>query len=529
MQELVFPRLFLPVVEREPDKVAVIGAYGQGYRATFGEHLDRVLRLRAGLEAGLGVTKGDRFAALADNSHRYLELWHAALFGGGIINPLNSRLSVPELEFILKDSGTQVIFVDSTFAPVVEQLRSSTDLDRVVLLDDGDSAHDVRYEDLLAAHDPIPVDEPDEDDVVVLMYTGGTTGDPKGVLLQQRAQVSTIYHMDFMYRYFTTDDVCLLNTPMFHVAGCLGLMGTPAAGNTALIVKGFDPQSTIAAVEEHGVTLMGLVPTMLAMILNHPDFAPEKFRTVRGIAYGGSPMPEALMNQVLAAFPESDLFQVYGMTEMAAVLTYLRTDDHRRGGPRTRSAGRVLPGVRVEIRDPFSGQPLSAGEVGEIVARSGSAMAGYWNRPAETERALRDDWYHTGDMGRLDENGYLFITDRVKDMIITGGENVYSIEVESALSTHPAVQQVAVIGVPSEQWGEAVHAIVMVREGQQVTEQELMDHARERVANYKVPKSVDLRTEPLPMSGAMKILKRELRKQYDAAGEHATATTADHS
>ncbi|WP_089314724.1 long-chain-fatty-acid--CoA ligase [Actinomadura mexicana] len=519
MQEANFPRLLIPVVERQPDHLAVIGAYDGGYRATYAEHLDRVLRLKAAFGRELSLAEQDRFAVLAGNSHRFLELWHAALFGAGVINPLNPRLAASELEFILRDSRTRVIFVDSEHAPVADRLRSTTGIEKVVLLDDGDLPHDIRYEDLVSAHAPAAADEPDEDDVVVLMYTGGTTGTPKGVLLQQRAQVSTIYHMDFMYRYFSHDDVCLLNTPMFHVAGCLGTMGTPAAGNVAVIQRSFDPASTIAAVEEHEVTLLGLVPTMISMLLAHPDFTPEKFRTVRGLAYGGSPMPEALIQRVLEVFPGCELFQVYGMTEMAAVLTCLRTAEHR--GERARSAGRALPGVRVEVHDPASGRPVPRGGVGEVVARSGSAMLGYWERPDETGHALRDGWYRTGDMGYLDDDGYLFLTDRLKDMIISGGENVYSTEVENVLSSHPAVQQAAVIGVPSEAWGEAVHAVVVVRDGHEVTEEELIGHARERLAGYKVPKSVELRTEPLPMSAALKVLKRELREEY-RAGDRST-------
>lgn len=514
VQELVFPRLYVPVVERTPDAVAVISDDGDGYRATFAQHLDRVLRLKRGLGEGLGLGKDDRYAVLAGNSHRYLELWHAALFGGGVINPLNTRLAPAELEYILSDSETRVVFADSTFAPVIEQLRDKLDLERIVLLDDGDAPHDLRYEDLVAGHEPAAPDEPDEEDLAVLMYTGGTTGLPKGVLLQQRALTVNLYHLDFAYRYFTTDDVCLVSTPMFHIAGCLGVMGIPASGNTVVLQNGFHPGRTIAAAETYGVTLLGVVVTMLAMVLDHPDFAPEKFSALRCIGYGGSPMPSALQARVLDLFPDVELVQLYGMTETSAVLTCLRPSDHRAGGDRVRSVGRPLPGVRIRIQDPETDAVLPAGQAGEIVAQSGSAMVGYHHLEEETARALRNGWYHTGDMGYVDEAGYLFITDRVKDMIVTGGENVYSVEVENALASHPAVQQVAVIGIPSEQWGEAVHAVVVLRPDTSASEDELKAHVRERLAGYKVPKSIEFRTDPLPLSAAMKVLKRELRAPY---------------
>ena len=518
MKELVFPRLLEGALAQYPDRVAVVGEYGdERYQATYAEHIDRVLRLKRALAEGLDVAATDRFAVIADNSHRYLELWHAALFGAGIVTPLNSRLAEPELEYILNDAGVETVFVDTAHAAVIERLRGSTEVRTVVLLDDGEGVHDIRYEALISGHEPAVDGEPDEDDIAILMYTGGTSGRAKGVQLSQRSQVLNIYHMDFMYRYFGAEDVFLMNTPMFHVAGCLGLMGMPSAGGRVVILPGFEPGSTIEAIERHRVTRIGGVSTMLAMLFAHPDFSPDRLRSLRAIAYGGAPMPEDLMSRLLAAFPDCDLFQVYGMTEMSAVLTSLRTDDHRAGGERVRSAGRVLPGVRIEIRDPATDRPLPAGEVGEIVAQCGAAMTGYWGQPEATATAFRDGWYHTGDMGRLDEGGYLYVTDRLKDMIVTGGENVYSIEVESALSTHPAVAQAAVIGIPSEQWGEAVHAVVVVRPDHQLSEQEVLDHLRPQLAGYKLPKSVEMRTDPLPMSAAMKILKRELREEHQAA------------
>ena len=229
-------------------------------------------------------------------------------------------------------------------------------------------------------------------------------------------------------------------------------------------------------------------------------------------------MPSALLDQIIELLPDVSLSQTYGMTEASAVLTCLTPEDHRRGGDRLRSAGRALPGVELSIQDP-EGNVLPTGEVGEVCAKAGSFMVGYLDRPEETAAVMVDGWYRTGDAGRLDDEGYLHLVDRTKDMIVSGGENVYSTEVENAISTHPAVLQVAVIGIPSERWGEQVHAVVVPRPGATVTEAEIIAHAREAIAGFKVPKSVDIRTEPLPLSGAMKVLKRELREQYWAGRE----------
>jgi long-chain acyl-CoA synthetase len=231
-------------------------------------------------------------------------------------------------------------------------------------------------------------------------------------------------------------------------------------------------------------------------------------------------MPGALLEKLLSSFPDIDIYQGYGMTESAAVLTCLGPDEHRVGGARLRSAGRPLQGVVLSIQDA-DGTPVPPGETGEVCARAGNFMREYWKKPDATAEAFRDGWYHSGDAGYVDKDGYLFLVDRVKDMIVTGGENVYSVEVENAIASHPAVAQVAVIGIPSEKWGEAVHAIIVLREGAEVTEAEIIDYCREWIAGFKVPKSVEFRAEPLPLSGAMKVLKRELRAPYWEGRERA--------
>jgi long-chain acyl-CoA synthetase len=508
VKELVYHRLLLPAVDRNADRLGFIDG---DYTATFGEHLDRVGRLANAL-LGLGVSSGDRFAVMALNSHQFLECYHAAFLGAGVINPLNLRLAPKELEYILSDSGTKVCFTDAFFAPIIDKVRAAVGLEHVVMIGSGDAPHDAAYEDLLAnATSSIP-DEPEEDDPVVLMYTGGTTGLPKGVLLDHRAEMLNVYHVNQLWS-FRADDVFLHQTPMFHAASMGGMLGVPSGGGQSVFLPLFDPGRVMELAEQHNVTATVMVPTMIGMMLNHPEFRPERLASLRMLTYGASPMPAALLDRLLDLFPNLDIYQGYGMTEASAVLTALGPEEHRAGGPRLQSAGLPLPGIALSIQDP-EGNILSPGETGEVCARAGNFMREYWNKPDATEDAFRGGWYHSGDAGYLDEGGYLFLVDRVKDMIVTGGENVYSVEVENAIASHPEVVQVAVIGIPSDKWGEAVHAIVVVEEGAEVSEDAIIAHCREWIAGYKVPKSVEFRAEPLPLSGAMKVLKRDLRAPY---------------
>ncbi|MEM8905793.1 MAG: AMP-binding protein [Actinomycetota bacterium] len=520
MKELVYPRLLLPAAESMADRPSMVSGE---YRATLGEHTERVLHLCGALGGELGVVPGDRFAVMALNSHQYIELWHAAFLGAGIINPLNLRLAPPELAYILADSGTEVVFTDGFFAPLVAAAIAAAEeplpIRHVVLIGDGeyDGAHD--YETLLAAATPATPIEPEELDPVVLMYTGGTTGLPKGVLHDQRAQILNTYHAGF-YIDFMGGMTWLHQTPMFHAASTSAILSIPATGGRSVVIPLFDPPGVIALIEAEHVTGTVMVPTMVNMVLAHEDYAPEKLASLDLLVYGASPMPAATLDRLMSDLPDLDFINGYGMTEAASTASFLLPSDHVPGSPRLRSAGRPVYGSQFSIRDD-AGEPVPTGQTGEVWLRSGSIMREYWNKPEQTAASLAGGWYHTGDAGYLDEEGYLFLVDRVKDMIVTGGENVYSIEVENALSTHPAVAQVAVIGIPDEKWGEAVHAIVVPNEGVEASPDELIEHARERIAGYKVPKSVDFRSEPLPLSGAMKVLKRDLRAPYWEGHESA--------
>ncbi|MEX0874459.1 MAG: long-chain-fatty-acid--CoA ligase [Actinomycetota bacterium] len=510
VKELVYHRQLIPSVARNATKTAMIDG---PYRATFEQHFERVCRLANALGSELGVKRDDRVGILALNSHAFVELYQACFMGGGIINGLNIRLAPKELEFILQDSGSKVVLTDAMFAGVIEQIRPNLpDLEKVVLIGEGDAAHDVRYEDLVAAGSTDIPPETEESDPVILNYTGGTTGLPKGVLIDQRAGTLHNYRV-FLAIDIDKDEIYLNQTPMFHGASVFSVVGTATVGGTLASIPAFDPKVVMDAIETHQVTGTTMVPTMIGMTFSHPDFDPSRFASLRLLAYGASPMPEALLTKVMELLPQVELYQAYGMTEATAVTTVLTPEDHRRGGTLLRSAGRAVPGVQITIQDP-QGKILPSGEVGEVCMTSGSYLREYWKRPEETAQTFRGGWYHSGDAGYLDEEGYLFLVDRVKDMIVSGGENIYTSEVENAISKHPAVLQVAVFGIPSERWGEAVHAVIVLHETATATEDEIIAHTRDWIAGYKVPRSVEFRAEPLPLSGAMKVLKRDLRAPY---------------
>jgi long-chain acyl-CoA synthetase len=513
MKELVLHRSFLPAMERYAGRVLI---HDGDHHATFAQHGERVLRLAQAMRTQLGLTAQDRFAVMAANSHQFLELYHAAFLGAGVITPLNLRLAGPELLFILADSGARVAFVDRLFVEhfigAIGDHRADLALEHIVLIGDGEVPHDLGYEDLVAAGEPVIPDEPDETDPVVLMYTGGTTGVPKGAVLDHRAEMLNLYHIAIALD-FAGDRVYLHQTPMFHAASMGGILGMAFSGVTSVFVPFFEPAAVIAAIETHHVDWTTMVPTMAAMVLDHPDFAPERLRSLRDLVYGASPMPAALLDRLAQALPDLHLWQAYGMTECSSVLTFLTAEDHTRGGPVLRSAGRPAMGVDLTIQDR-TGTILPTGTIGEVCARGGNIMREYWHRPDATAEAFAGGWYHTGDEGYLGPDGYLYLVDRVKDMIVTGGENVYSIEVENAITSHPGVAQAAVIGIPHPTWGEAVHAIVVNHPDATPTAEDIIAHARRTLAGYKVPKSVEFRTDPLPLSGAMKPLKRELRRPY---------------
>jgi acyl-CoA synthetase (AMP-forming)/AMP-acid ligase II len=514
MKELIWHRQLLPAIDRRATAPFLTDA-ATGVTTTYGEHGTRVIRLANAMRTELGLTRDERFAILSLNSAQFEELYHAGFLGAGVVNPLNLRFAPRELTHVLSDSATRVVFVDATFAPVIDAVRAATGIEKVVLLGDGSGSgtvpHDLKYEELLAAgSDDIPP-EPEEDDPAILMYTGGTTGLPKGVLLTQRSLALTLYHIHMTVRV-EPEDVYLAQVPMFHAASMGAIVGVPTMGSRLVTVPFFDPAAVLDAIEKHHTNNTIMVPTMLAMTFAHPSYTPARMSSLQKLTYGASPMPRPILDRLRREQPQLQLYQGYGMTESAALVSVLMPEDHLRED-KLASAGRPVAGTVVTIQDA-SGNAVPAGQVGEVCVRGGQFMQEYWRRPEETAEAFRGGWYHSGDAGYLDDEGFLYLVDRTKDMIVSGGENVYSTEVEQAVASHPAVAQVAVIGIPDDIWGEAVHAIVVLKPDAVATEDELIAHTRGLIAAYKVPKSVGLRTEPLPLSGAMKVLKRELRAPY---------------
>ena len=348
------------------------------------------------------------------------------------------------------------------------------------------------------------------DALAALFYTGGTTGRSKGVMLSHGNLMTSALGCAAVGFWATSGGRYLHSAPMFHLADLCLWAAHSLVGSTHVIVPAFEAARVLKAIEEHAVTDVFLVPTMIQMLIDHPDFPKRDLSSVRRLCYGASPISPEVLDRTLKLLPDVELAQAYGMTELSPVATLLGPDEHRAATPRRYSAGRAAPHSEVRVVDP-AGEDVAVGEVGEIVSRGGHVMLGYWKQPDATSAAIKDGWMHTGDAGYLDEEGYLFVVDRIKDMIISGGENVYSAEVEKVISRLPAVSSCAVIGVPDDTYGERVHAVIVLRPGQSLTLEELREHVKRQIAGYKAPRSMEC-VDELPVSGAGKILKRELRE-----------------
>lgn len=484
---------------------------------TWQEFADRVERLAGGLRQ-LGIGRDDKVAILMLNSHRYLELIYATFWAGGVVVPLNIRLAPPEIVYQINEAEVKVLVVDDTFSMMLPALKERMEGVRHVVFAANTPAPEglIDYAKLIEDSSPAEDAQRGGDDLAGIFYTGGTTGRAKGVMLSHSNIMANALN-GMLSNRGGGDDVYLHSAPMFHLADLSSTFGVTLVGAKHAFMPFFEPGQMLAAIERYRVSLALMIPTMLNMVLNHPEFPSRDLSSLRIIAYGASPIPAALLRRALDALP-CDFIQGYGMTELSPLCAFLPPEVHVRDGTpeqlaRLKAAGVPIYTAEVRVVDEQD-RPLPPGEVGEICARGPMVMLGYWKQPEATAEALRGGWMHTGDVGYMDEDGYIYLVDRSKDMIVTGGENVYSTEVEAALFEHPAVLEAAVIGIPDEQWGEAVHAVVHLKPGHQASEDELVSHCHGLIANYKCPKSVSISANELPKSGAGKILKRDLRRPF---------------
>ena len=500
-------------VRESPRKIASVCG---STRLTFQDLDDRVNRLSSAL-AGLGITRRDRVAILSLNCHRFFELYYGVPQVGGVVVPINFRLTPPEIKYIVDHSGSRVVAVDQALAPLIEAVRPRLEsVEHFILMSDQPRDGYIGYEELLASASPaFEAPEISDDELLGLFYTSGTTAEPKGVMLTHNNMLSNIRHSEGVYNYLP-DDVYLHAAPMFHLADGAAVFSHTSRGATQIFIPRFDPKQVLETVSSERVSLLLLVPTMLNFLLQHPDFDSYDLSSLRHLTYGASPIAPDLLRRAMKVL-NCQFGQGYGLTEASPLLTVLTHQDHLvtddNSERRLASCGKPVRGVDVRVVKE-DGRDANPGEVGEIIARGPNIMLGYWKRPQDTEDALRDGWLHTGDLATVDEDGYIYLVDRKKDMIVTGGENVYSTEVEAVLYAHPAVKEAAVIPIPDSDWGEAVHACVALRDGQQVTAEELAEFCRERLANYKVPRSIEFIEGELPKGGTGKILKKQLRERH---------------
>jgi acyl-CoA synthetase (AMP-forming)/AMP-acid ligase II len=502
-------------VQQHPDATATI--CGERVR-TFAESVDRIARLAGALQE-LGVADGARAAVLSLNSDRFSEFLGATLWAGGVVVPVNIRWTVPEITESLVEVDARVLVVDDVFAACVDGIRAGhPGLQHVVHAGDGPAPEGMLgFEELVASHEPVDDVRRGGDDVAGIFYTGGTTGRSKGVMLSHRNLITSAM-AGLAADVIDREGAYLHAPPMFHLADFSAWVSLTIVGAKQVMIPVFDPVAVLGAIAEHSITDVLLVPAMIQLVVDHPQAADFDVTSVRRVLYGASPISEGVLSRAVKTFPNATFTQAYGMTELSPLATILAPADHH-DPVRRRSAGRAAYCCEVRIVGPDDVE-VPRNQVGEVVVRGGNVMLGYWQRPAETADALRGGWMHTGDAAYMDDDGFVYVTDRIKDMIITGGENVYSAEVENVLSQHPAVATCAVIGVPDVTWGERVHAVVVPAGGAAPSLEDLQAFCGDRIAGFKKPRSMEV-AESLPLSAAGKVLKRELRKPYWADQDRA--------
>lgn len=482
---------------------------------TWGQVQERVARLGGALR-GAGVMPGDRVAVLGWNSDRYLEAVLSVSWIGAVLVPLNTRLATPEICTLVQHSGATLLLFDAEFTPMARAAQQAAPSLRLITLGASAALPEAPPSDGLIAQSAAVADaNPQPSDLMGIFYTGGTTGLPKGVMASHGnvAQQVTVHMTDLGW---SPDTIYLAVLPMFHLGGLTGAYCLLSLAARQHYVEKFDAAAFLERLAAERITATGLSPVSIAWLLDAPRLNDLDLSALRQLGYGTAPITEAVLRKAMARLPAVQFTQIYGQTEITGTISVLRPQDHVLDGAastRLRSAGRASWGVRVRVVGD-DGCDLPPGTNGEIVARSPGVMQGYWQDPQQTASAVRNGWLHTGDIGSLDNDGFLFVVDRKKDMIVTGGENVFSSEVENAIATCPGVAQVAVVGIPHAIWGEAVHAVVVPTAGATLGANDVIQHCRSLIAGYKCPKSVDIRATPLPLSGVNKVQKHLLREAY---------------
>ena len=492
---------------------------------TYMEMAQRVNRLANALQAR-GVQRGTKVAVMAMNGPQYVETYYACAKIGAVFVPLNYRAKREETVHMLNNSAASLLFVGSRYIDLVESLKPELPLVKDFVCIEGAAAGMPGYDDLLAAgSDDESYVEIDEQDATVLMYTSGTTALPKGVVLTYLTLSVYVVNTMSPANPEEAPEVTLLSVPLYHVAGLTAIMSSIWGGRTLAILPQFEPRLWLEAVHNEHVTHSFVVPTMLKRIMDQPDFDKYDLSSLQLITYGAAPMPYEVVRRAVEVF-KCGLMNAYGQTESTSTMTYLGPDDHRIEGTeaekekklkRLRSVGRPMDDVQIAIMDAH-GNALPAGEEGEICVSGARIMREYHGQAEATNAAIRDGWLRTGDVGYLDEDNYLFITGRTKDLIIRGGENISPGEIESCLEDHPKVAEAAVIGVPDLEWGERVMALVVLRPGESLTGEELIQHCKGRLASFKSPEDVAF-VDELPRNPLGKVLKTELRKTYGSPAQ----------
>jgi acyl-CoA synthetase (AMP-forming)/AMP-acid ligase II len=502
---------------KQPDAIAMTYA---GTDRTWAQLAQRVRR-NAAAQRAAGLRPGDRIAVLDLNHPSCLELTLACAQAGTANGVVNFRLAPPEIAYVINDAKARILFVGPEFAGAVEALRPGLPLlERVIRV----GGPDDEYEGWLAAHEPDAAIHPAQpDDCFLQLYTSGTTGFPKGAMLTHRGMVAHSEHLAASQRYGPHSRVQVA-MPLFHVGGTSTALVGLSAGARVFLMRTPDPAAALAMLEAERITHTFYVPALMAVMNDVPGSAERDYSSLQALCYVASPMPLPVLRASLARFP-GVMYQVYGMTEQSGAVSLLPPEDHAKPAVAHRlvSAGKPMTGVEIEIRDPATGEHVATGAPGELWVRSEQRMGGYWGKPEATAAAFTPDgWLRSGDGGFMDADGYIYITDRIKDLIISGGENIYPAEIERVLAEHPALQDVAVIGVPDERWGEVPKAVVVLRPGASIDPNEVIAWCRERIAGFKCPKTIDV-VAALPRNATGKILKKDLRKPYWEGRERQVA------